>query len=96
MKSSNVGLIWSPRSNDELYGSTTNIAAARLAKVDIAIAPDWSPSGSAGMLQEMGYAYRHYGVSSDELVAMATSRSSSEYPITSVRWRPGNSRILSL
>ncbi|SCB45391.1 Cytosine/adenosine deaminase [Bradyrhizobium shewense] len=73
MKDSNVGLIWSPRSNDELYGSTTNIAAARLAKVDIAIAPDWSPSGSAGMLQEMGYAYRHYGVSSDELVAMATS-----------------------
>jgi 5-methylthioadenosine/S-adenosylhomocysteine deaminase len=72
MKNSKVGLIWSPRSNDELYGSTTNIASARLAKVDIAIAPDWSPSGSAGMLQELGYASRHYGMASSDLVAMAT------------------------
>ncbi len=74
MKSSKVGLIWSPRSNDELYGSTANIASAHQAGVDIAIAPDWSPSGSAGMLQEMGYAARRYGnFNSGELVAMATS-----------------------
>lgn len=73
MKQSNVGLIWSPRSNDELYGSTTNIAAALLEKIDIAIAPDWSPSGSAGLLQEMGYASRHYGIASAALVGMATS-----------------------
>jgi 5-methylthioadenosine/S-adenosylhomocysteine deaminase len=74
MKSSNVGLIWSPRSNDELYGTTTNIAAARQAGVEIAIAPDWSPSGSAGMLQEIGYASRHYAtIGSNDLVAMATS-----------------------
>src|SRR5262249_22505883 len=44
-----------------------------LAGLDIAIAPDWSPSGSAGMLQEMGYAARRYpSVSSGDLVAMAT------------------------
>jgi cytosine/adenosine deaminase-related metal-dependent hydrolase len=74
MKNSKVGLIWSPRSNDELYGSTANVAAARQAGVDIAIAPDWSPSGSAGMLQEMGYAARRYpSMSSADLVAMATS-----------------------
>jgi hypothetical protein len=74
MKSSGVGLIWSPRSNDELYGSTTNIVAARQADVQIAIAPDWSPSGSAGMLQEIGYVSRHYGaIGSSDLVAMATS-----------------------
>jgi Amidohydrolase family len=74
VKNSKVGLVWSPRSNDELYGSTANIAAARHAGVDIAIAPDWSPSGSAGMLQEMGYAARRYpSVSSSDLVAMATS-----------------------
>jgi 5-methylthioadenosine/S-adenosylhomocysteine deaminase len=73
LKASNVGLIWSPRSNDELYGSTTNIASARLAGLGIAIAPDWSPSGSAGMLQELGYASRHYGLSSGDLVSMATS-----------------------
>ncbi|QQO33216.1 amidohydrolase family protein [Bradyrhizobium diazoefficiens] len=73
MKESKVGLVWSPRSNDELYGSTVNLAAAHLADIDMAIAPDWSPSGSAGMLQEMGYAARHYGVKSDDLIKMATS-----------------------
>jgi 5-methylthioadenosine/S-adenosylhomocysteine deaminase len=75
MKNSKLGLIWSPRSNDELYGSTVNLASARQAGVDIAIAPDWSPSGSAGMLQEIGYAARRYGgaVNSDQLVAMATA-----------------------
>ena len=74
MKSSSVGLIWSPRSNDELYGSTTNIIAARQAGVPIAIAPDWSPSGSAGMLQEIGYVSRHYGtIGSSDLLAMAIS-----------------------
>jgi len=74
MKKGNVGLVWSPRSNDELYGSTTNIAAARLASVPVAIAPDWSPSGSAGMLQEIGYVARRYpAIDSGQLIAMATS-----------------------
>jgi 5-methylthioadenosine/S-adenosylhomocysteine deaminase len=51
-----VGLVWSPRSNVELYGSTTDITTARNEKVKIALAPDWSPSGSDGMLEEMKYA----------------------------------------
>jgi 5-methylthioadenosine/S-adenosylhomocysteine deaminase len=67
-----VGLVWSPRSNDELYGSTTNVDAAQLAKVTVAIAPDWSPSGSAGMIQELNYAARHHFITSDALVKMAT------------------------
>jgi len=74
MKRNGVGLVWSPRSNDELYGSTTNIAAAHQAGVPVAIAPDWSPSGSAGMLQEIGYAFRHYSaIDSGDLIKMATS-----------------------
>ena len=56
MKETGVGLIWSPRSNFELYGETTDIAAANQEKLTIAIAPDWSPSGSDGMLQELKYA----------------------------------------
>ena len=69
-----AGLVWSPRSNDELYGATTNILAAQQESIPIAIAPDWSPSGSAGMLQEMGYAFRKYKYfTSDQLVSMATS-----------------------
>jgi cytosine/adenosine deaminase-related metal-dependent hydrolase len=73
MKTKGAGLIWSPRSNDELYGATTNIAAAIQAGVTIAIAPDWSPTGSAGPLQEMNYAGSRYpAVSSRQLIDMAT------------------------
>lgn len=74
MQAKKVGLIWSPRSNDELYGGTANIPAATQAGVTIAIAPDWSPTGSAGMLQELNYAATRYPyVKADQLVAMGTS-----------------------
>jgi 5-methylthioadenosine/S-adenosylhomocysteine deaminase len=73
MSDSKVGLIWSPRSNDELYGGTTNISAAQQMGVQIALAPDWSPSGSAGMLQEIGYAGRQYKIAPDILISMATN-----------------------
>jgi cytosine/adenosine deaminase-related metal-dependent hydrolase len=56
MADNNVGLIWSPRSNIELYGSTTDVRSAKEAGVKIALAPDWSPSGSDGMLEELKYA----------------------------------------
>ena len=56
MAKASVGLIWSPRSNLELYGSTTDVASAKKAGVTLAIAPDWSPTGSDGMLQELKYA----------------------------------------
>ena len=55
MASAGVGLIWSPRSNIELYGSTTDVRAAKEAGVTIALAPDWSPSGSDGMIEELKY-----------------------------------------
>jgi cytosine/adenosine deaminase-related metal-dependent hydrolase len=50
-----VGLIWSPRSNIELYGSTTDVRSDKEAGVKIALAPDWSPSGSDGMIEELKY-----------------------------------------
>ncbi len=56
MAKNGVGLIWSPRSNLELYGDTTDVRAAKAAGVKIALAPDWSPSGSDGVLQELKYA----------------------------------------
>jgi 5-methylthioadenosine/S-adenosylhomocysteine deaminase len=52
-----VGLIWSPHSNFALYGATADVAAAKTAGVTMAIAPDWSPSGSDGMVEEMQYAW---------------------------------------
>jgi 5-methylthioadenosine/S-adenosylhomocysteine deaminase len=53
-----VGLIWSPRSNLELYGRTSDVLSAKNAGVTIAIAPDWSPTGSAGMLAEIATAWK--------------------------------------
>ncbi len=55
MATANVGLIWSPRSNLELYGGTADVAAARAAGVVMAIAPDWSPTGSDGTLAELNF-----------------------------------------
>lgn len=56
MAKTGVGLVWSPHSNFELYGSTADVAGAKAAGVKMAIAPDWSPTGSDGMLQELKYA----------------------------------------
>lgn len=56
MADAHVGLIWSPRSNIELYGSTTDVRSAKAMGVKIALAPDWSPSGSDGMIEELKYA----------------------------------------
>lgn len=56
MAAAAVGLVWSPRSNVELYGDTANVAAAKAAGVHIALAPDWSPTGSVGSLGELNYA----------------------------------------
>jgi len=79
MGQAGMALIWSPRSNVELYGRTTDVRAARAAGVRIALAPDWSPSGSDNLLAEIRYA-REYNrdelgslFSARELVEMATS-----------------------
>jgi 5-methylthioadenosine/S-adenosylhomocysteine deaminase len=56
MAKAGVGFSWSPRSNIELYGDTTNVAAAKAAGLLMALAPDWSPTGSDGLLGELNYA----------------------------------------
>jgi len=78
MAQSKVGLIWSPRSNVELYGATTDVAAALVENVKMALAPDWSPTGSDGMLEELRFAANWNAgrakpvFSSKELVRMTT------------------------
>ena len=56
MRLAGVGLIWSPRSNLELYGTTTDVLAAFRAGVTIALAPDWAVTGSLNTLGEISYA----------------------------------------
>jgi len=79
MGKAGVGFVWSPRSNIELYGDTARVAAAKAAGVQMAIAPDWSPTGSDGTLGELNYATRwNQGqvpsvLTERDLVMMATS-----------------------
>jgi|GEM_PF-2306374 len=46
-------IVWSPRSNIDLYGQTTNIPLALNRGITVALGPDWTPSGSLSQLQEM-------------------------------------------
>ena len=56
MRLASTALIWSPRSNIDLYGSTTDVVTAFREGVTIALAPDWAPTGSKNMLAEIQYA----------------------------------------
>jgi imidazolonepropionase-like amidohydrolase len=51
-------IVWSPLSNMILYGETTKIPTALKAGVKVALAPDWTPSGSANLLAELKMADR--------------------------------------
>ena len=47
-----VTLVWSPRSNVNLYGETIDLQESKRHGVRLALATDWSPSGSFNMLEE--------------------------------------------
>lgn len=53
MARAGTALVWSPRSNLELYGATADVAAALGAGVEVALAPDWAVTGSTNMLDEL-------------------------------------------
>jgi 5-methylthioadenosine/S-adenosylhomocysteine deaminase len=80
MASAGVGFIWSPRSNLELYGGTADVRSTKAAGVKMALAPDWSPTGSDGSLAELNYAAAWNAsqvnpvFTNRELVEMATSK----------------------
>jgi 5-methylthioadenosine/S-adenosylhomocysteine deaminase len=74
-----ASLVWSPRSNIELYGETTSIGMAIDRNIPIALGSDWGVTGSGNLLDELRYASRwvrgNLGGAVDErqLVEMATS-----------------------
>jgi cytosine/adenosine deaminase-related metal-dependent hydrolase len=53
MASAGATLVWSPRSTLELYGETTSISMAIDRGIRVALAPDWSLTGSANLLDEL-------------------------------------------
>lgn len=78
MAADRASLIWSPRSNVDLYGNTAQVVLAANSGVRVAIGTDWAISGSMNMLRELRCASdlnsRNYGgyFSDRELVDMAT------------------------
>jgi len=72
-------LVWSPKSNLVLYGETMDVEAALDAGVTIALAPDWTISGSNNVLEEMKVAWQfsqeHLGgrIKPERLFKMVTS-----------------------
>jgi hypothetical protein len=53
MASAQTSLIWSPRSNVSLYGDTARVTVAARLGVRIALATDWTLSGSMNLLREL-------------------------------------------
>ncbi|MFN7143138.1 MAG: amidohydrolase family protein [Myxococcota bacterium] len=56
MAADGTGLIWSPRSNLALYGTTTPVEIAEKLGVPWAIGTDWTPSGSMAPVPELACA----------------------------------------
>jgi cytosine/adenosine deaminase-related metal-dependent hydrolase len=79
MHAAGAALVWSPRSNVELYGATADVPAALDAGLRVALAPDWAITGSSNMLDELHYAAQwdaeHFSgrLTDEQLVAMVTT-----------------------
>jgi 5-methylthioadenosine/S-adenosylhomocysteine deaminase len=66
-----ASIVWSPRSNFELYGATANVGVWYREGITIALAPDWSPTGSDNILDEIRYASK---VNREKLDGLFSSR----------------------
>jgi len=53
-----ASLVWSPQSNLTLYGQTADIPCALRHGVSVSLAPDWCPTGSYNILEELKVADR--------------------------------------
>jgi len=78
MAASQSELVWSPRSNIDLYGVTADVLTYRSLGVTVALGTDWTASGSMNMLRELKCADQldtdHYGdvIPDRDLWLMAT------------------------
>jgi len=78
MATANAELVWSPRSNVDLYGITADVPTFRNLGIAVALGTDWTASGSMNMLRELRCAdnidTNHYGdiIPDRDLWLMAT------------------------
>lgn len=73
-----VGLVWSPRTNTDLYGFTADAPTYHKLGAQIGLGTDWTPSGSVTMLREFVCAEQWNALwdgyfSDQQIVGMATS-----------------------
>jgi 5-methylthioadenosine/S-adenosylhomocysteine deaminase len=71
-------IVWSPFSNLWLYGSTTDIPAARSQGIRVSLGSDWGPSGTKHVLGELKVAKLAsrklgFGLADKDLVKMVTT-----------------------
>lgn len=57
IRKSGTTVVWSPRSNISLYGNTAQVTLYDSLGVRLALASDWTPSGSMNMQRELACAY---------------------------------------
>jgi 5-methylthioadenosine/S-adenosylhomocysteine deaminase len=80
VKAANMRMVWSPSSNMALYGQTNKIDEVWQRGIPFALAPDWTPSGAANVLQELRFAKKYSDENlnglwtAKDLVAMVTSK----------------------
>ena len=67
MSATATGLVWSPRSNLDLYADTTKADLAARLGVPMAIGPDWTWSGSNSVTGELSCAYDWLSARGSEL-----------------------------
>lgn len=79
LASKGAKVVWSPFSNQLLYGKTINLKDLKASNVLFSLGCDWSPSGSKNLLQELKVAYHTNEVQKNiftvfELVTLVTSK----------------------
>lgn len=80
VKNAQMRMVWSPSSNMALYGETNKIDLVWQRGIPFALAPDWTPSGAANVLQELRFAAKYSDENlnglwtAKDLVEMVTSK----------------------
>ncbi len=67
-----ASVIWSPLSNETLYGRSLAIDEVRARGINVALAPDWSVTGSSTILDELRYARTRFDLKAEWLLDMVT------------------------
>lgn len=73
-----ASIIWSPVSNFRLYGRSIDIGQALGARVRVALAPDWTISGSSTVLDELAFVRQRYGWIPDSVLLDMVTRNAAD------------------